>query len=193
MLLPPTPHTRTHTHTHSSVRRKRITNTRSFLVDNPIYKSNSSLLGSEATPHTTTTLSLRAVGSEPSTQASPEHNTKQHTAAATADNPQYGTHSQYPPPQGKPPRYVKVGAEHEQEPTYQMIEGASGKGAQEPNGNTLLPSAPPIYSMPSPVSRTQGEGQGQGQGLVPPIYDSAIDIFPLSGKDGDYSKLNHNA
>lgn len=172
-------------------RRQRITTNSDFLVDNPIYKtcnSTTSLVNSE-NGVISNRLELRAVGSSDSiiqdtAAASP-------SKFATAENPQYGSGSQLlPPPNHKPPRYIKVNTGLE--PTYELIKNTKAETAfengvsEQDNGNG---TGDPIYSTPSPVLRSAGKGDV----MAMPQYESTMDIPVIVGKDGEYAKLNHDS
>lgn len=155
---------------------------RDFLVDNPIYKtvSSSSLLENGRVSTTV----LRSVGSDPNISQSPK------LKQTAADNPQYGTHFelQPPPPNQKPPRYIKVST-GEAEPMYELIEGSKNKltTAAEvagPNlGDVDDEKGDPVYSTPGLPVKPQA---------TVPLYESTMDIPATAGKDGEYSKLNHD-
>lgn len=173
-----------------SLQRQRVANINSgeCLVDNPIYKtctSTTSLINTEnGLRHDSVkgTSRLRAVGSEcnhhtPTT-------TRHSTLVTEAENPQYGTHlqqlppNQTPPPSQKAPQYTKVNVAGVVEPTYELIHGGNGVAVKIPR-EPPPPGEDPVYSIPNPVKQE-------------PLYESTMDIPAITGKDGDYAKLNYD-
>lgn len=169
-----------------SSRRQRVATSSDFLVDNPIYKtSTSSLISSAENGLQSRNRTLRTVASEGKLDASPTHS----SCKLSADNPQYGTNLA-PPPNEKPPRYIKVSTGAE--PMYELIQG-SDSGMDKVSVRASVHSAAsgdggggegdPVYSTPArPPKRDSAV----------PLYESTMDIPAMVGADGEYAKLNHN-
>ena len=124
----------------------------------------------------------KTMSSDSNLQRNNTHSTSRH-----AQNPQYAV----PPPNHKPPRYIKIVTEVE--PTYDdLVHGSTSKLPQEPidtstkdkAGSTDGPTADPVYSTPVPVNSSLPKL---------PIYESTTDIPAPMGKDGQYSKLNRDS
>lgn len=172
-----------------------------YLIDNPIYKtSTTSLVSSAENGLHSRSRTLRTLGSECNLGVGSEGNLSasliNSSTKLMADNPQYGTRLA-PPPNEKPPRYIKVNTGAE--PMYELIQGSESSmdevsvRASVHSVGSMEGGGDPVYSTPGrPAKQDTEKRDSIKQDSAVPLYESTMDIPATVGVEGEYAKLNHN-